>query len=348
VKTTDAWSWPDHARIERHDVGLINQTFTVAVDDALVAILQRLNTDIFVPEVHEDIEAITQTLADAGLPTTRLIRTADDRLWHTEADGSVWRALTPIGDRTIEKIRDPSDARSAGALVARFHAALQTFRWDFRSVRPGAHDTDAHMDRLSGAIHTHRSHRLWWDTASLAETISEGWRTLQVPQGLPTRIIHGDLKISNIRFTGPEATALIDLDTLAHGTLDIELGDAMRSWCNPTTEDDDAARFDVEIFGAAMAGYAEGAADRGPTDLEWASILPGIERICWELAARFAWDALAESYFGWDANRYPAAGEHNLARARGQVQLARSVRAQRPVASAVLAEVTGRTLEAPG
>ena len=143
MKTTDAWSWPDHARIERHDVGLINQTFTVAVDDALVAILQRLNTDIFVPEVHEDIEAITQTLADAGLPTTRLIRTADDRLWHTEADGSVWRALTPIGDRTIEKIRDPSDARSAGALVARFHAALQTFRWDFRSVRPGAHDTDA-------------------------------------------------------------------------------------------------------------------------------------------------------------------------------------------------------------
>ena len=258
---TDAWNWPSEARVERHAVGLINQTYTVAADGQLVAILQRLNTDIFVPEVHEDIDAITEALADAGLPTTRLLRTTSGDLWHTAPNGTVWRALTPIGDRTIEEIHNPHDAHSAGALVARFHAALRSFHWDFRSVRPGAHDTDAHMDRLSRAIGDHRDHRLWWDTASLSETITEGWRTLSVPRGLPKRIVHGDLKISNVRYTGSDATALIDLDTLAWGTLDLELGDAMRSWCNPAAEDHDEAHFDLEIFRAAMTGYAEGAGD---------------------------------------------------------------------------------------
>ena len=332
----EAWNWSGTPTVRRHEVGLINQTYTVDIDGELAAILQRLNTDIFAPEVHEDIEAITAALAAAGLPTTRLVPTATGELWHTDAQGGVWRALTPIGDRTIEKLRDPADAHSAGALVARFHGALRDFSWDFRSVRPGAHDTDLHMEKLASAVHDERQHRLWWDTASLSETINEGWRTLEVPSGLPTRIIHGDLKISNIRFTGPQATALIDLDTMAWGTLDTELGDAMRSWCNPATDLDPEAFFDVEIFAAAMAGYAEGAGDAGPTELEWSAIVPGLERICWELAARFAVDAVKESYFGWDKVNYPAAGEHNLARARGQVQLAKSVRKQRSAAEAAL------------
>jgi hypothetical protein len=40
-----------------------------------------------------------------------------------------------------------------------------------------------------------------------------------------------------------------------------------------------------------------------------------------ELAAPFAEDALRESYFGWDATRFPGRGEHNLHRARGQWSL---------------------------
>ena len=44
----------------------------------------------------------------------------------------------------------------------------------------------------------------------------------------------------------------------------------------------------------------------------------GVEWISLELAARFAADALFESYFGWDPARFPGRGEHNLVRARGQ------------------------------
>ncbi|MCY3730798.1 MAG: hypothetical protein OXF98_05600, partial [Rhodospirillaceae bacterium] len=60
-----------------------------------------------------------------------------------------------------------------------------------------------------------------------------------------------------------------------------------------------------------------------------------------ELAARFAADALAESYFGWDPARYATACEHNQARARSQLGLARSILSQWPALEAVVATAAG-------
>jgi hypothetical protein len=48
-----------------------------------------------------------------------------------------------------------------------------------------------------------------------------------------------------------------------------------------------------------------------------------------ELAARFGADALAEAYFGWDAQRFATASAHNLHRARVQLAVAQSVATQR-------------------
>jgi Ser/Thr protein kinase RdoA (MazF antagonist) len=159
-----------------------------------------------------------------------------------------------------------------------------------------------------------------------AELITR-WSGWVGPRDLPTRVIHGDLKISNIRFAGDRAVALIDLDTWQKGTLDVELGDAMRSWCNRSGEDDEEATIDVDVFAAAMQGYAEGA-PRFATDPEWSGLAPGLERIALELAMRFARDALEESYFGFDASI--GRGEHNLLRAKGQLALARRARELRP------------------
>lgn len=330
-----AWDAPEGAVVAPLGTGLINQTWGVWTGEVLWGVLQRLNTGIFRPEVHEDIEAVTAWLAGRGAPTTRLIRTRAGELWHTDAEGGAWRVLTPIGDRTIDKLVHPADAREAGALVARFHGAMRGFAWDFRSVRPGAHDTDRHLDGLLTAVEAHRDHRLWWDVASLSETLGEGWRSWRGPTDLPVRVIHGDLKISNVRFEGARAVALIDLDTLQWGTLDIELGDALRSWCNPAAEDAKETAFSLPLFEAAIAGYAEGAASHPPTAAEWDAIVPGVERICWELSARFAKDALEERYFGWNP-AFGTRGDHNLLRARGQAALAKSVRAQADAARAIV------------
>lgn len=321
----DAWTWNGPVTARAAAGGLINQTWWVHdAHGAPTAVVQRLNTDIFVPEVHEDIEAVTAHLAGKGLATPRLVRTAEGALWATTPDG-VFRALTLVGDRTVDALDDPDDARSAAALVGRVHAAVADLDHRFRSVRPGVHDTDAHAATLERALADHPGHRLREAVAPLAEALLDAWRTWDGPRALPPRIIHGDLKISNVRFAGPDAVALIDLDTWQVGTLDAELGDAMRSWCNRSGEDVTETRVDLTIFAAAMAGYA---ATGTASEAEWSGMAPGLERIALELSMRFAADALNESYFGFD----PALGrgEHNLLRARGQHALAQAARAARP------------------
>jgi hypothetical protein len=124
---------------------------------------------------------------------------------------------------------------------------------------------------------------------------------------------------------GERALALLDLDTLAHGAIAHEMGDAMRSWCNPTGESAEGAAIDAAIFEAAMRGWGEIVG--GSLDAEEiASVVPGTETIALELASRFATDAIEDRYFGWDASRYPSRAAHNRARAISQLALARSVR----------------------
>ncbi len=337
MNVVDAWDWPVAAVAEEGAGGLINTTWWVRGPAGRpLAVLQRLNTRIFRPEVHEDIEAVATRLAEAGLETPRLLRTRAGDLWDTDADGGVWRCLSVVGDRTVDKLEDPADARSAGELVGRFHAAVRDLVWDFRMVRPGAHDTDAHVAGMWRTLDAHPEHRLHAQVLELAKELTSAWAQWSGPRMLPERIAHGDLKISNVRFEGPRAVALIDLDTLARSTLDVELGDAMRSWCNPLAEDTLDARFDLELFAAAMSGYAAGAAEAPPSDIEWLSIVPGIERICLALACRFARDAIEESYFGFDP-AFGGRGEHNLLRARGQARLAADVRDKADAARRALA-----------
>ena len=63
------------------------------------------------------------------------------------------------------------------------------------------------------------------------------------------------------------------------------------------------------------------------------------ERMTLELCARFVTDALEETYFAWDASRFPAAGEHNAVRAAGQWSLYEAIRETRDARSSILDRV---------
>jgi hypothetical protein len=102
-----------------------------------------------------------------------------------------------------------------------------------------------------------------------------------------------------------------------------ELGDAFRSWCG-RAEDDPHNGIDLEFFAAAWKSYL-GAAGDFITEKEVHSVYEGICLISLELAARFLTDYFEDTYFGWDANRYPNRQAHNLARCRGQIALYRDV-----------------------
>ena len=120
------------------------------------------------------------------------------------------------------------------------------------------------------------------------------------------------------------AVGIIDFDTILRHARAIDLGDAFRSWCNRTVEDDPDARFDVAFFEAAASGYAQGfGMPSGPE--ERAGHLRATKQLTLELAARFLIDVVHDAYFGFDAARYPHRRAHNVARARGQYHLAQTI-----------------------
>jgi len=338
-----AWEGVSSLSLRPATSGLINTTYLLtAADGGVTAVLQRLHGGVFRPSVHLDTDGLMPFVRAAGLSAPRLLRTRQGGLWH-EAEDGCWRLMTVVGAQTHDLAPSRRHLVSAGSLVARFHGALADVDWTFHHVRPAPHDTAARLAALIETVAAHPTHRHHGAVAALTDQLEALYRAIAVetPAGLPRRIVHGDLKLSNVRFDGEEAVALIDLDTLAHGTLDAELGDAMRSWCGRGGEDAAEIGFDLEAFGAAMAGYARGAGGWGPTEDEWASVVVGTARISAELAMRFAADALAEAYFGWDRARFASAGDHNLLRARGQASLAAAVWAARGEAERALQAARG-------
>ena len=323
-------------RLSRIAQGLINLTVRVTASDGTHYVLQRLHP-VFGDSVNLNLERVTAHLAGRGVFTPRLVRTRDGAL-SVVVDGAVWRVLSHVAGRSYDALPGLPEAAAAGRLLGRFHVALADFDEPLVVERPAVHDLPRHLAHLDAALEAAATHPLAHAVAAQAAALRE--RLAEVPAFAlqPQRLVHGDPKISNVIFdaAGSDALCLIDLDTLARMPLAFELGDAMRSWCNPQAEDATGARFDLAIFAAAISGYLEGAGAM-LTRAERAAIVPATRQICLELGARFLADALEERYFAWDPSRYASRGAHNLARARGQIAVADSLAAQIEAATAIVA-----------
>lgn len=314
----------ENASISNLGNGLINQTFLVSTENARF-VLQRL-APIFAPEINDNIAAVTDALAAAGLVTPRLVPTRNGQRYLDLGPGGVWRVQTHVAGHGFDKLQSPAQARSASELVARFHRALVGIEHRFVGLREGVHDSARHLARLEQGLREHASHPLLPQVAPLARDITAAGSSLQPLPAMAPIIGHGDLKLNNVLFAGEQAAAaesavcLIDLDTVGPVLLAHELGDAWRSWCNPAGEDTTEVTLDLAAMQASLEGYVA-ALGRPLAKTERLALLGGPEWISLELASRFARDALDESYFGWDPRRYRTRGEHNLTRARGQFAL---------------------------
>jgi len=321
----------------RFGPGLINDTYLVEADDGPV-VMQRLHP-LWAATSCEDFEVVTTHLVGKGMRSPLLIRTDADTRCVVDDDDRVWRAQTFLpGLHTHERVTSAAMAESAGALVARFHLAMADLEHDYRFTRGLVHDTAKHIGTLRDALAKYPEHRLFADVRALAEPLLDDAAKLPELTQLPSRHMHGDLKISNVLFDDRErAVALVDLDTIGKMAWPHEMGDALRSWCNPGGEDQGDVRFDLGVFGAGLRGYASEAREL-PSGEERALLVDGLASIALELSARFVADALNESYFGFDAERFATRGEHNLARARGQWALYESVLAQQQEARSLVGE----------
>lgn len=330
------------AAIRPYGSGNINKTYLVTPEAGAgePLLLQRINTRVFQrPDlIMGNIRAVSRHLAGrtdfAGgrrweLP--HVLRTRDGEDHWVADDGSYWRALRFIArSRTIETVTDPAVAREVGFALGTFHAQLSALPTEeLADTLPGFHVAPAYLARYDqvapGGGNPASPEEEWCATFVAAHRawvpVLEEARARGV---LRLRPIHGDPKVNNLLFdeaTG-EAIAMVDWDTIKPGLVQYDIGDCLRSSCNPDGEETpnwQDVRFDPTLGRAVLEGYL--AVARGFFDDADFGYIPDAARLlAFELGLRFLTDHLEGDVYFHVARR-----GQNLARALVQFRLAQRV-----------------------
>ena len=155
---------------------------------------------------------------------------------------------------------------------------------------------------------------------------------------LHLRIIHGDPKANNVMMddaTG-RAVSMIDLDTVKPGLVHYDIGDCLRSCCNPAGEEldrPDAVRFEPALCRAIFEGYLP-LARAFLTETDYEYLYDAARLIAFELGLRFLTDHLeGDIYFKVRRK------DHNLARALVQFKLCESIESQETAVRAIIRDM---------
>ena len=300
----------DLTTVEQLNDGLINETYLIQTKSKRY-IIQSLHS-IFSFELLEDIDAVTKYLSSKSVATPKLIHTKKKKPGHREGS-EIWRVFNYIPGRCFDKF-DTKQAQEAAAMVGKFHNTLRDLNYKFKYKIPKFHDTAKIVSSLLKTNDKNKASKKYRLLNKLTKDVAGEYKKVEKSLSqLPERIIHGDLKISNIRFeeTGNKAVCLIDLDTMGRNKIVYDIGDAVRSWCMVSKKGE--VSFDKGLFISIMKGYMSTA--KFLTVDEKLAINDGIKIVTLELCARYITDAYEEKYFRLDEKKYTNLVEQNTLKA---------------------------------
>jgi Ser/Thr protein kinase RdoA (MazF antagonist) len=338
--------------VERLPGGNINDTWLVRAAPADF-ILQRINHEVFrdPDRVVHNMRVVTRELVGRCAADDRLSRWRFPEVIPTpggedvvrDQDGDWWRAITYLdGTFSVERPSGVDQAGEAGVALGVFHRLIAGIPPEsLHDTLPGFHvtpryvadferilDTEAGRARVDASPKAREAVGFIRDRSSRAGVLKDA----AAAGTLAVRPIHGDPKIANLLFdraTGG-CVSVIDFDTVKPGLIHYDIGDCVRSCCNPAGENparaEDAA-LDPPLVSALLAGYLR---EAEISSAERALIPEAVWLLTFELAVRFLADHL-------DGDRYfrIATPGLNLHRARTQIALCRSVEAQRDALAAM-------------
>lgn len=318
-------------------------------------VLQRLNREVFrdpaeVIANHRVVEEHVHRRLRAGVPhlagrrweLPELLPPREEPGPAVVVAGDHWRALRFIdGAHSVEVISGPEQARQVGIGLGLFHLLISDLPVDrLVDTLEGFHITPGYLaryDRLRqqgiGAA-AEGPEAQWPEQRRWCEAFIEARRELapalelgREAGRLPLRPIHGDPKVNNLLLDphSGEAIALIDLDTVKPGLVHYDIGDCLRSGCNPLGEETtafEAVQFDAERFEAMLSGYLS-MARAFLTPADWEALLVAPRLLAFELGLRFYTDHLEGDVYFRSRHR-----GHNLDRALVQFHLVASIEAQ--------------------
>ena len=334
--------------------GNINDTFLVTVDVPVGVlgnapidrhfVLQRINTQVFPhPQwVMENMRIVTEHIhqqlhhqpTDQRWETPRVLLTRDGKDHVEDKLGSFWRAISFIDRSTaLDQIQDTFHAREVGFALGTFHRLIQGIPASvLKDTLEGFHITPRYLEQYQAVLASSSSFRspqveyclkMVSDRLSLSSILEDAKRR----GDLPVRIMHGDPKVNNVMIDSvtQKSISVVDLDTVKPGLIHYDIGDCLRSGCNPfgeETQNEESVIFDLELCSGILKGYLpEMHGVLNPIEYDY--IFDAVRVMTYELGLRFLTDYLAGNVYFKATDK-----EHNLRRSVVQFRLLESLEAQ--------------------
>ena len=319
----------DRTEVKQFGSGLINHTWRVQTDNRTF-ILQRINDTVFAQphNIEHNIKVIAEHLGRChpdycfAAPLAAL----DGSEMIHQGEAGFFRVFPFIkGSHSIDVVESPEQAFEAAMQFGRFTRLLSGV--DVHQLKitiPSFHDLTLRYEQFQSALKKGNEQRVRAAGDLIADLLGfsgivEEFEQIKTSPAFKLRVTHHDTKISNVLFDQDnKGLCVIDLDTVMPGYFISDVGDMMRTYLSPVSEEErDFTKISVrdEIYAAIVQGYY-GEMKGELTELEKEYFLYAGKFMIYMQALRFLTDHLNDDiYYG---AKYEG---HNFVRAGNQVTL---------------------------
>jgi Ser/Thr protein kinase RdoA (MazF antagonist) len=313
--------------------GLINQTSKIEAGGKLF-ILQKINHSVFnePAKIAHNIRVIGNYLAlhHPNYTFVAPVRTCTGEDTITLEGGQYYRLFPFVtGSHTLNKVTTPMQAFEAASQFGAFTALLSGFDIiQLQITIPYFHDLTFRYQQFAEAVVNANPVRKTIAAALIATMqdhfdIVIEFENIKKNPAFKKRVTHHDTKISNVLFNDSDrAICVIDLDTVMPGYFISDVGDMMRTYLSPATEEEtDLSKVVIreEIFKAIVDGYLLEMKDE-LTPAESCSFVYAAKFIIYMQGLRFLTD-----YLNNDRYYTPSYPDHNFNRAMNQSVLLKQI-----------------------
>lgn len=318
---------PGQCEIVPFGTGLINHTWKITNNNEFI--LQRINQNVFrIPEdVAANLSAIGNYLKKHSpdylfvLP----VRTLDDREMVYE-NGGYFRLMPFIeNSKTYDVAPTAKVACEAAKQFGCFTKMLAGFDSScLHETIPNFHDLILRFRQFEESLRTGNADRIRESQAEIRfireqKRIVDQYEKIISNPDFKKRVTHHDTKISNVLFDeNDRGLCVIDLDTTMSGYFISDVGDMMRTYLCPFSEEEaDLSKLSVreDYFSAIAEGYLEEMSEElTPSELD--QFVYSGEFMIYMQAVRFLAD-----FFNNDVYYSIKYEGHNFVRAQNQIEL---------------------------
>lgn len=310
--------------------GLINTTWSFRTLNGEQFILQKVNTHVFkepdliAANLHHLGSWLGERFPEYLLPVPLAAINGD--LLVKDEQGSCYRLFPFVkGSHSIDVLTNPAQAYEAARAFGKFTRLLAACDPKLLKVTiPGFHDLSARYAAFLRAVAAASPDRHSQGASAVNFLKAESslvtrYEAIITNPDFKVRVTHHDTKISNVLFNlAGQSLCVIDLDTVMPGFFFSDLGDMIRTYVCPVSEEEE----DLSLI-EVRTDYLKAVLDGYLTEMETELTIVEKEYLVWSglfmiymQALRFLTDYLNNDiYYG---ARYPL---HNLNRALNQIEL---------------------------